>query len=123
MEPISLILAALVAGTAETASSLVKDTYEGLKTLIKRKFADNSAAKLVLEEHEKDPETYEIPLKKKLIEADIDQDEQIIKKAQELLTTLKPEEAKLGKFNINIAGDVKGIVGDISGGTINQSIS
>ncbi|MDY7003947.1 MAG: hypothetical protein SWX82_08300 [Cyanobacteriota bacterium] len=124
MEPISLILTALVTGAAETtAGSLVKDIYQNLKGLIKRKFADNSAANMILEEHEKDPETYEAPLKKKLIAGGIDKDKEVIKKAQELLEKLKPEEAATGKFNLKISGDVKGIVGEISGGEINQNIS
>jgi len=124
MEPISLILTALVTGAAETtAGSLVKDIYQNLKGLIKHKFADNSAANVILEEHEKDPETYEAPLKKKLIEEGIDKDKEVIKKAQELLEKLKPEEAATGKFNLTISGDVKGFVGDMSGGEINQTIS
>ncbi len=123
MEPISLILSALVAGAAKTAGLVAQDTYEGLKSLIKHKFADNAAAKLILEEHEKDPETYEAPLRKKLIEADIDKDEKILQKAQELLEKLKPEETAAGKFHLRVSGDVKGIVGDISGGAIHQDIS
>jgi hypothetical protein len=43
MEPISLILGALTAGAVaaakDTAKKGVKDTYEGLKTLIKKRFA------------------------------------------------------------------------------------
>ena len=123
MEPISLIIAALVAGAAKAAGDAAPDAYNGLKALIKRKFAGEPKAEMVLEEHETDPETYEAPLKKKLAEAGADKDEEIIKKAQELLEQLKPEEAAAGKFNINVAGDIKGIVGDISGGTVNQTIS
>ena len=123
MDPISLILAALVAGAAKAAADLAPDAYNGLKALIKRKFAGEPKAEMVLEEHETDPETYEAPLKKKLAEAGADKDEEIIKKAQELLKQLKPEEAAAGKFNIKVEGDIKGIVGDISGGTINQNIS
>lgn len=33
-----------------------------------------------------------------------------------------PQGAIAGKYNINVAGDIKGIVGDISGGTITQDI-
>jgi disulfide oxidoreductase YuzD len=44
MEPISLILAALAAGATgaakDTAGTAVKDAYEGLKALIKKKFAE-----------------------------------------------------------------------------------
>ena len=123
MEPISLIIAALVAGAAKAAGDAAPDAYKGLKVLIKRKFAGEPKAEMVLEEHEKDPETYEAPLKKKLAEAGADRDEEIVKAAQELLKQLKPEDSAAGKFNLKVAGDIKGIVGDISGGEIHQNIS
>ncbi len=127
MEPISLILAALGAGAVaaakDTVGTAIKDAYEGLKGLIKKKFAANESAKVVLDEHEKDPETYEAALKKKLTEAEIDKDEEILKVAQEVLKQEDPQGAIAGKYNINVAGDIKGIVGDVSGGNINQTIS
>ncbi len=121
MEPVTLILSALAAGAAKAAGDTVPDGYKALKELIKRKFASKPQAEMVLEEHEKDPETYEVPLKKKLIEADVDKDEEIIKKAQELLKLANPEEAAKGTFNIK-TGDVKGVVaGQISGGNFHQT--
>lgn len=117
MEPISLIIAALGAGaiaaTKDTAGTAVKDAYQGLKALIKKKFESEPKAQMVLEEHETDPETYEAPLKKKLAEAGVDQDAEIIKAAQELLKQEKPEESAAGKYNTVFQGEVKGIqVGD-----------
>ncbi|WP_146131758.1 hypothetical protein [Merismopedia glauca] len=50
-------------------------------------------------------------------------DSELIKLAQELLERLDPEGSAAGKYSINVAGDIKGIVGDISGGNINQTIS
>ncbi|MEH2219292.1 MAG: hypothetical protein V7K72_19645 [Nostoc sp.] len=89
MEPISMIIAALGAGaiaaTKDTAGTAVKDAYQGLKNLIKKKFESEPKAQMVLEEHEADPETYEAPLKKKLAEAGAEKDTEIIKLAQELL--------------------------------------
>lgn len=123
MEPISLIIEALVAGAAKAAGNAAPDVYNGLKSLIKHKFAGEQKAEMVLEEHEQDPETYEAPLKKKLKEAGADKDEEIIQKAQELLKKLKSEESASGKYNLNVAGDIKGVVGDVSGGEIHQSIS
>jgi hypothetical protein len=127
MEPISLIIAALGAGAIaavkDTAGTAVKDAYQGLKTLIKKKFEGEPKAQMVLEEHEKDPKTYEAPLKKKLAEAGVDKDEEIIKMAQELLKQEKPEEFKAGKYNTQIGGDFKGIQGDISGGTNTQTFN
>ena len=130
MEPISLIIAALGAGAIaavkDVAGTAVKDSYQSLKTLIKKKFESEpkaQIAQMVLEEHEKDPETYEAPLKKKLAEAGVDKDEEIIKMAQELLKQEKPEEFKAGKYNTQIGGDFKGNQGDISGGIVNQTFN
>ena len=127
VDPISVIIAALAAGVVfgvfDTAGTAVKDSYTALKTLIKKKFEGEPKSQMVLEEHETDPETYETPLKKKLAEAGIDKDEAILKAAQDLLKQEKPEEFKAGKFNTQIAGDFKGIQGDISGGTISQTFN
>jgi hypothetical protein len=117
MEPVSLVIAALGAGalaaTKDTAGIAVKDAYQGLKALIKHKFESEPKAIMVLEEHETDPETYELPLKKKLAEAGIDKDELIIKAAQELLKQAKPQESAAGKYNTVFQGEVKGVqVGD-----------
>lgn len=125
MDPISLIITALVAGATaaskDIAGQAVKDAYKGLKDLIKDKFKSEPKAQMVLEEHETDPETYAAPLKKKLAETGADKDEAIIKAAQELLKQEKPEEFKAGKFNTQITGDFKGVQGDVSGGTISQT--
>ena len=124
MEPISLILTALVAGAVaaakDTAEKGVKDAYEGLRALIKGKFADNNGAKVVLDEHEKDPETYEMPLKKKLTEAAIDQDAEILRAAEAVLKQNDPEGFKEGKYNttVTVAGDVFGVAGTNTG-TVN----
>ena len=122
MEPMSLIMAALTVGAEKAAEAIVPDAYKSLKSLIIRKFAGEPKAEMVLSEHEQDPETYQAPLKKKLAEAGADKDEEIIKKAQELLKQLKPEAAANGKYSIK-AEQIKGIVGDISGGKIDQTIN
>jgi hypothetical protein len=89
MDPLSVIVAALVAGAAaaakDTAGAAIKDSYQGLKGLIQEKLAGRPAAAVVLEEHEKDPATYEAPLKKKLTEAAADQDAAILQAARTLL--------------------------------------
>jgi hypothetical protein len=125
MDAISLIITALVAGAIaaakDTAGTAVKDAYQGLKTLIKRKFEScEPNAKMVLEEHEKDPQTYEAPLKKKLAEAGADQDEEIIKAAQEVMKKEDPEGFQNGEYktNVTVEGDVIGVAGT-STGTVN----
>jgi hypothetical protein len=89
MDPLSLIIAALAAGAAaaakDTAGAAIKDSYQGLKGLIQRKLVGDPAAAVVLEEHEKDPATYDAPLKKKLAAAAAEQDAAILQAARELL--------------------------------------
>ena len=122
MDPITLILTALVAGTAKAAGDAVPDAYKGLKALIQKKIAGKPAAEMVLAEHEKDPETYAAPLKKNLVEAGVDQDEEILKAAKELLEQLKPQEAAPG--SINIGQGAKGIIGQtVTGATITGNIN
>ncbi|MGK7893075.1 MAG: hypothetical protein AB4372_05425 [Xenococcus sp. (in: cyanobacteria)] len=122
MEPISLIVAALVAGAAKAASDAAPDAYKGLKALIKRKFAGEPKAEMILEEHEQDPETYELPLKKKLAEAGADKDKEIIKAARELLKQVKPEELAASKFNLKVEGNFQGFAGE-NLGTVQQTFN
>jgi hypothetical protein len=116
MDPISLILSALVAGAAasvqSTTSDAVKDAYVGLKTLIRRKFAGKTNAEAMLAEHEDDPETYTLPLKKALLQEHVDEDEEIIKEAQRLMTLVQPQQAAIGKFNVQITHAQGVIQGD-----------
>jgi hypothetical protein len=107
MEPITLILTALVAGTAKAASDAVPDAYKGLKAMIQKKFAGKPVAEAMLDEYEKDPETYAAPLKKNLLEAGIDKDEEVLKAAQELLNQAKPEESTAGKYKTEFKAEVK----------------
>lgn len=131
MEPISLILAALGAGAIaaakDTAGTAVKDAYEGLKTLIKKKFADKGKEddSNIIDKHQKKPDSDAVKalLKEELVDLDVDQDVEILKAAAEILKKEDPQGAEEGKYRINVQGDIKGIVGDVSGGEINQTIN
>jgi hypothetical protein len=113
MEPVSLILTALAAGAAaaakDTASQAIKDSYNGLKSLIQKRFADQPKAELALSEYEQDAETWEKPLQKSLAEAGADKDEELIRHAQQVLKLVNPQQASQGKYNVQI-GEGKGIV-------------
>lgn len=125
MDPISIILTALVAGAAKAAGDAAPDAYNGLKTLIKSKFDSQgkSDSAIILDRYEKKPEKTKLLLEDELTEAGIDQDEEIVKLAQKLLEQLKPQEAAEGKFNIQISGgQVQGLVQQNTG-TINQNFS
>lgn len=112
MDPITLILMALAAGAAtgvkDAAGAAVKDSYNGLKTLIQRKFAGKPSAELALTEHEKKPDIWKAPLEEALKETGTDQDQEIIAAAQKLMTLVQPQQAALGKYNVQITGNVQG---------------
>src|SRR5260221_1881428 len=114
MDPLSLILAAITAGAAasakDTASAAIKDTYQGLKALIQRKFEGKPNAQAALVEYEEDPETYEKPLKKALLETHVDTEQDIVEAAQHILTLIQPQQAAMGKYNIQNTGDRKSVV-------------
>jgi hypothetical protein len=122
-----LILAALIAGataaTKDTAGVAVKDAYEGFKALIKKKFEKDALAQAMVEAKPEEIKQSEVLLKNKITEAGIDQDVEILKAAAEILKKEDPQGEKEGKYSINVQGDIKGIVGDVSGGQINQTIS
>jgi hypothetical protein len=122
MDSITLILTALTAGAGgqKITSNAIKDSYSGLKTLIQRKFAGKPKAELALAEYESDPETWVAPLKKTLAQEKIDQDQEVIVAAQNLIQLAQSPQSATGKFNVQIAGNVQGFVqGDSS--TINIS--
>lgn len=121
MDAISLIIAALGAGalaaTKDTAGTAVKDAYQGLKTLIKKKFAEQGKEddSNIVDKHKKklDSEAFKALLKEELINLGVDKDAEIIKLAQELLKQEKPEKSVPGKTNVVFQGEVKGAqVGD-----------
>lgn len=91
-----LILAALIAGATaaakDTAGVAVKDAYEGLKKLIKQKFAANEKAQEVLKDYEEDPETYGKPLEKQLNTLEPNDRDEIAQFAEKLNQMLKENE-------------------------------
>ena len=109
IDPVTVILTALVAGTAKAAGDAVPDGYKALKELIKKKFtnAGKSGAEFVLTEHEKKPEEWKKPLESVLVETGADKDEEIIKKAEELLKQLKQEETAANKLKTEFHAEVK----------------
>jgi hypothetical protein len=113
MDPITLIVAALVAGATTsaqaTAGDAVKDAYDGLKALIQRRFRGRPEAEVVLAKHEEKPQVWEAPLKDALTETAADQDEAIVKAAQQLMSLVDPQQAASGKYNVQITGNVQGL--------------
>src|SRR5258708_31539720 len=111
MDPITLILTALTAGATaslkDTANQAVKDAYNGLTTLIKNKFAGKSDAEMALTQHEKKPNVLKAPLEESLKETGVDRDQDIITAPQHVMTLVQPQQAAMGKYNVQITGNVQ----------------
>ncbi|MEA5550487.1 hypothetical protein VB713_05760 [Anabaena cylindrica UHCC 0172] len=112
MEAISLIIAALGAGaiaaSKETAGTAVKDAYQGLKTLIKKKFAEQGKAdsSTILDKFEHKPEKTKALLEDELLESGLDKldkNEEIIKLAENLLNQVKEQPGGQQTINQNIS--------------------
>jgi len=115
MDPITLIVTALVQGAAKAATDLVPDAYKGLQELLRQRFAGKPAAGIVLDEHASDPQTYEAPLRKQLEQAALAQDPEVLALARQLLEQLKAPAAP----SIEIGRNAKGIIGQtVSNATI-----
>lgn len=125
MEPISIIVGALVAGASsalkDTASQAIKDAYQGLKYLVIEHWKSNikddviaqSRAEMLLEELESDPEVFKKPLEKKLKEIIPEPETALIEQAQQLCNLLKNEENSYSKYNVTMGDHNQGIqVGD-----------
>jgi len=121
-DPVSLIMAALVAGAAKTAGEAVHDAYKGLKELIKRKFEGDALAQAMVDAKPEDIKQAEGLLKNKITQAGADKDEEILKAAQKVMEKEDPEGAVAGKYNINIKGGVQNVVGT-NQGNANQTVN
>ena len=119
MDPVTLIVTALVSGAAaaakDTASEAIKDAYGALKGLIARRFSGKPDAELALTKHEEKPEVWDAPLRDALVEAGLEKDSEAVKLAQLLMMRLDPDQAKAGKYNTTIHGNVQGWVQDNTG--------
>lgn len=120
-----MIVGALVAGSSaalkDTASQAVKDAYSGLRTLVihqwKNKASRNDSkleqeAKILISNLEDDPETFQVPVEKKLSEFIPDPSADLIDKARVLYELLDKNGFDTGKYNVTVH-DGKGVqVGD-----------
>ena len=123
MDPVAIIVTALTAGAVtalqETAGTAVKDTYSSLVALLKKKFGNDSKSQVALEGYAEDPKTWRKPLEKAIKKTRASEDKAILEIAQKLLELIQSLKAS-PKFNIEIDGNVEGIVqGDNAKVTMN----
>lgn len=134
MDPISIVVSALVLGVAAglkpTAEQAVKDAYQGLKTLIQDRY------QIALNALEKRPDSpaQQDALKEQLTDAQVGDDAEVIEKAEAVVDAVEqhaPEvprsigvnliDVKAGIVNFkNISAQNGGIGVNIEGGTYNE---
>ena len=116
MEPISLILAALLAGVAkgagQSAANAVQDAYKGLRDALKRRLVGEPAAEAAVEQYTDDPEAWKGNLEVHLKQAGADQDQAVLDAASSVMRLADPAGANAGKYNVNLAGAQGVQVGD-----------
>jgi hypothetical protein len=120
MDPVTLIVVALVAGATTGALDAVKDgakagvtaAYAKLRSLAKKRVAGNQGAEAALAEIEADPETWKGPLAVKLTQLDAASDADLVAAAQEFMDLIDEAGAKAGKYNVTIANSQGVQVGD-----------
>jgi hypothetical protein len=113
MDPITLIVTALVAGAAaglqDTAGGAISDAYTALKGLITRRFGAKPEVTVAMEQAEQSPQVWTEPLKDVLARAGADQEPEIVRAAQELMALVEPGATGAGKYNVSINGNVQGM--------------
>ena len=116
MDPVTLIMTALVAGAASAlqdgAAQAVKDAYARLRGLVRERFAGRPKGELVLAEHEAAPQTWEAPLAVELAAAGADGDAGLLAAAQALLSLVDEVGSRSGKYAVTVL-DSQGVqIGD-----------
>ena len=118
MDPVTLILTALAAGAAlgvkDTASAAVKDAYEGLKALVKKRFAGRRDGELVLARYEEVPDTWRGPLTAELTAVGAAADEDLVKAAQALMQLVDAAGSAAGKYSVSAADHSAAAGGDMN---------
>ena len=117
MTGVELIVAALVAGAAagitDTTSSLVRDTYGGLRELLHRRLAGRAEQVVqALDVTVADQAVWQARIGDDLNACGADRDEEVLAAARRLLAQLDPDRAHAGKYRVDLR-EAKGvIVGD-----------
>jgi hypothetical protein len=114
MDPISLIMAALVAGASRAGATAVdqagKDAYDRLKVLVERRFGGDPAKRRALESLEENPAGPAGALTEALVASGVRNDAEALHTAQQLLEHRDPEGAARGVYTVRVGGSAKGIV-------------
>jgi hypothetical protein len=118
MDPITTaIVAALPAVASDLVKSSIKDAYEGLKAVIRRKWGEAAALAEAVEDLEANPKSkgQTLLLEEKVADAKATEDTEVMQALAKLVTELKEANIggeAVGSINVHISGStVQGVVG------------
>ena len=118
MDPISLVVAALVAGltagVTDTAKTAITDMYQAFKARFMPKVESSEDAKSAFDALEKKPDSEgrQLSLKEELTSLDVDKDAELVRLAQTFLEQLDQKGAQSGKYVITIQNAQGTVIGD-----------
>lgn len=128
IESVDLLVAALSAGAAaglkDTASTAVKDAYQGLKSMTRKalrvkKDTPDEDAEAVVEEQLNDPQAHREELKAALTAADAGANDELLAAARKVLKLTDPEGTSAGKYRVDVHDNQGVQVGDGNTMTLN----
>jgi hypothetical protein len=129
MDPITTAIMAVLPDLAsDTLKDAVKSAYEGLKAVIRRKWGDTAPISKAIKAAEEDPTSKAQVgvLAEKVEAAKANEDADVMKALQELVTVLKAHDLggeAVGRIQLNITGGTQtGIIGAGSVTTSNLTI-
>jgi hypothetical protein len=127
MDPISLVVAALVAGltagVTDTAKTAINDLYQAFKArlLPKVEGKEDAQSALVALEKKPDSEGRQLALKEELTNLQVEKDTELIRLAQTFLEQADQKGAQAGKYVITIQNAQGTVIGDNN--TVRQSFT
>jgi len=127
MEPVSIIVTAIVAAVAKLSEPAVKDAYDALKAIIKRKFTTEPMVSTALDKAENDPQKWSPTLQTALDEVKAGQDTEVVTAAEKLMTVLSKVSGAQGDtfansgVKVTHSGQGNIVMGDNAGTTMDKS--
>lgn len=106
MSELELITTALAAGAGigakDVVSSVLKDSYLGLKALLGKRLAGHGESAEALQRDETDPAVWQVMIGDDLIAAGATSDEDVLAAARSLLGLLKPDGDRVGTSVVTV---------------------
>ncbi len=116
MDPVTLIVSALVSGasaaTKDTASAAVKGAFQRLNDMIRIGVKGDAPAEMALMEAPKDAETWQKPLEKAVTDHRLGNDQEVVALARQLLELIESGQPSVSKYDVDIKSSKGVVIGD-----------